>query len=321
VRLDSFPTVPLLPCPPGGADRRELEAATSEWIHSAAFVALMREFGGKVGTGPLADVLEDAERFSAEAWDFRRGAERSAAAEATFPPHVVELVEAVATALGLAGRTRPPAAEYEHVLMLGGGVRTSLARAHHLDDLLRSGVATPAVAGLGSFRPLPSETRDATEFGVPESVTEADAVEQALRLALGLSEAPVERVGDRLGEPWRVREYPAHQPRVAVLAAPPSRPGARANTGDTLTGWADLVATAPAAGARLLLVTTDLFVPYQHADAVRLLGLGYGCGVDTVGLALAGPQPWVPRPTTSAILQEVRSAIVSMRKLHLALAG
>ncbi|GIF60508.1 hypothetical protein [Asanoa iriomotensis] len=319
--FDSYPAVPLLPCPPGGVDRRAIEAASAEWVHSTAFGALLREFGGKLGGGPLGEVLDEAERFSAEAWDFRRGAERSGATEVTFPSHVEVLVREAATALGLAGRTRPAATAYDHVLILGGGVRTSLARAHHLADLLRGGVETPAVTGLGSFRPLPSETRDASEFGLPECETEADAVEQALRRALGLSDGPLEHVGEKAGEPWRVRAYPAHRPTVSVLAAPPSRPGARANTGDTLVGWTDLVATAPAAGARLLLVTTDLFVPFQHTDAVRLLGLGYGCGVETVGLALAGPQSWLRAPTTSAILQEVRSAIVSMRKLHLALAG
>jgi hypothetical protein len=35
--------------------------------------------------------------------------------------------------------------------------------------------------------------------------------------------------------------------------------------------------------ASMLLCTTDLYVPFQHADALRLLGLQAGVQVETVG--------------------------------------
>jgi hypothetical protein len=38
-------------------------------------------------------------------------------------------------------------------------------------------------------------------------------------------------------------------------------------------------------------------------------------------LDLTAPQPWLQTPPTSAILQEIRSAIRSMRALHAVLAG
>ena len=106
-------------------------------------------------------------------------------------------------------------------------------------------------------------------------------------------------------------------PTVHVLAAPSTRPGQRANTADTLTGWANLV-RLPAAGTRILMVTTDIFVPFQHCDAVRLLGLRYGCEVETVGFDSTANR-WVPPPSTAAVLQEVRSAIRSVQALHQAI--
>jgi hypothetical protein len=65
----------------------------------------------------------------------------------------------------------------------------------------------------------------------------------------------------------------------------------------------------------VLLVTTDLYVPYQHCDAVRVLGLGHGYGVDTVGLDPARYPDLLVPTTTAKLLQEIRSAIRAMRAL------
>jgi hypothetical protein len=65
----------------------------------------------------------------------------------------------------------------------------------------------------------------------------------------------------------------------------------------------------------VLVVTTDLFVPFQHCDAVRLLGLPYGCAVETVGFDTS------TTVRTFELLQEVRSAIRSMRALADAVKG
>lgn len=88
-----------------------------------------------------------------------------------------------------------------------------------------------------------------------------------------------------------------------------------ANTADGYAGWASLVAT-PQPGERVLVVTTDLFVPFQHCDAVRLLGLAHGCEIDTVGFAPIDYPQWLPPYSTTHLLMEVRSAILSMCTLY-----
>lgn len=80
--------------------------------------------------------------------------------------------------------------------------------------------------------------------------------------------------------------------------------------------WAEKAAKVRP-GDRLLVVTSPRFVPFQHCDAVRILGLGYGCAIDTVGMRTE----WLPdmlsmsEPTPDQYLQELRSTFFSMRRL------
>jgi hypothetical protein len=283
-----------------------ISAEIAAWAGSEAMAALLAEFGaGPLPEGSLAERL-DALAVISDRWDYRKGVERSQAVGEEFPPEQAARIQAAAADLGLAGRQRPARDSYDHVLVLGGGVLTMQARAGFAAEVLSGGVTAATVAGLGSVRPL----------GNPECPTEGDAVDAGLRRAFGLGEPTGFREGvSDLGQPWWIRTWDATGgPRVHALAAPSTRPGLRANTGDSYLGWAELVQPDPV-GARLLLVTTDIFVPFQHCDAVRLLGLQYGCPIETIGFSTAA-NPWVKTPRPFEILQEVRSAIFSMRWLH-----
>lgn len=303
-----------VPLPPAG-DVTRIADGIATWIGSAAMTAMLAEFGQEpLRTGSLADRLAELEEFSARRWDYRKGLERHQAVGEDFPPEVDARLRAAIRALGLLGQHAPSAREYDHVLVLGGGVRTMVARADLAASLLRAGLATGTVAGLGSVRELSGQEEYARRFGLAPCPTEGDAVDEALRHALRLGQPFSRRSGTSdAGQPWWVRSYLDAQPAVHVLAAPATRPGKRANTGDTLVGWADVVQPAPRA-ARLLLLTTDIFVPFQHCDAIRLLALPYGCSIDTIGFD-TDANAWVPRTPTFALLQEVRSAIFSMRAL------
>jgi hypothetical protein len=277
------------------------------WVDSQAVAALLAEFDcGPLPSGSLGFRLETLASIS-DRWDYRKGAERSQAVGEEFPADKAARIGALAKDLGLVRRQVPPSSVYDHVLVLGGGVMTMRARAGRAAEILRSGVTTSTIAGLGSLRPLPQS---------PECPTEGDAVDAGLRRAFDLGEPTGLREGTTdLGQPWWIRTWSA--PSVHVLAAPSTRAGIRANTGDTFIGWAELVQPDPR-NARLLLVTTDIFVPFQHCDAIRLLGLRYGCVIDTIGFDTAA-NPWVEAPETFEILQEVRSAILSMLALYRAL--
>jgi hypothetical protein len=66
------------------------------------------------------------------------------------------------------------------------------------------------------------------------------------------------------------------------------------------------------------VVTTDLFVPFQHCAAVRVLGLSFGCIVDTIGFDRAR-SPYEPPPRATELLQEIRSTILWLREIASAL--
>ncbi len=291
------------------------------WIDSEAMLALLAEFGQEpLPRGSLGERLAALEAVSAQCWDYRKGLERHQAKGGCFSSERTARIEAAATALGLMGRRAPACENYDHILVLGGGVRTMVARADLAAALVRQGVSATTIAGLGSVRPLENQVQVVHELGLPECPTEGDAVEVGLRRAFGLGQPSSRRSGTSdTGQPWWVRSYEDTQPLVHVLAAPSTRHGMRANTGDTLIGWAELVEPNPQ-GARLLLVTTDIFVPFQHCDAVRLLTLQHKCYVDTVGVDTKS-NPWVSAPETFQILQEVRSAVRSMLTLYSALSG
>jgi hypothetical protein len=327
-------------CPPGGPDPAELADMIGAWATSAALADLVRCFGGTPPRGTVGAVLDELDRFS-DVWNYRRGGlERADATVVDYPDGVDDLVRAAAVALGLAGRGRPAEKWYDHVLILGGGPNTAQGRCHFAAGLLARSIDADEVSVLGSLRELgPGERAAAARLGLTAAATtpatgtapgtntgtgvdtEADVMAAGLALAFGTGTGgPGAEFARRdgvsaHGTPWWVGTGTAAGRTVHVIAAPSGDPARRANTADTLIGWAELVAR-PEPTHRLLVVTTDVFVPFQHCDAVRLLGLPYRCGVDTVGLDPGDFPTWLRPSQSSQVLQEVRSAIRSMRALY-----
>ncbi|GGM06643.1 hypothetical protein [Micromonospora yangpuensis] len=303
------------------SDVDTLRAEITDWVTSTALRDLVECFGQRWPTGDIGAVLTGLEEISARHWDFRRGRERAAAVPTEFSVEVTARVVAAAAALGLRHRDLPDGRAYDHVLIHGGLLRGCLARAGHAAGLLDGSIDSPEVCGLGSFRPLTAPERAmAVEWALGECGDEFDAMDIAVRASFpdavrgGDSGA---MVADRPQDSCRTREYRTPGgTRIRVLAAPSSDPGRRANTADTCTFWAESVGRL-GPGQRVLLVTTEHFVPFQHADAIRVLGIPYGCAVETIGVDPAGMMNGRPGPALTAAhyLQEVRSAIRSMRLL------
>ncbi|WP_431910464.1 hypothetical protein [Micromonospora carbonacea] len=336
-----------VPLPDGaaGAPPARIVAGLRAWVTSPPLRGLVARFGGDAPpgdpasgdrlardplsgdplSGDLAAALAWLDDFSARHWDFRGGRERPEAAEPAFDPRTAGQVLAAASALGLVRPVPPARRAYAHLVVLGGLAHACLRRVAYAAHLVRSGTAVAGeVAVLGSFRPLSvAERRTLADAGVTAGDTEVDALDAAVRLAFGVA-GPAEADGVDAGHPhrsWSSRTWrPAGSPPVRVLAAPSGDPGRRrAHTADTQRFWAEHVRLAP--GDPVLVVTAPVYVPFQHCDALRTLAVPYGCGIETVGVdpALTGlarlPEP---APTPGRYLQEIRSAIRSMRALHAA---
>ncbi|MFD6637479.1 hypothetical protein ACFWDN_16880 [Micromonospora chalcea] len=284
---------------------------------------LVAHFGGDWPDGDLAAVLAGLDVFSARRWDFRQGRERPDAREPAFDPATAGLVLRAAATLGLVRAVAPARSGYAHLLVLGGLAHACLRRTAYAAMLARTAAGvTGEVAVLGSFRPLsPAECRTLDAAGLPGCATEVDVLDAGVRLAFGV-DAPDDERGEPAGHPhraWSSRTYrPAGLPPVRVLAAPSSEPDRRrAHTVDTQRFWAEHVRLR--AGDEVLMVTAPIYVPFQHCDALRTLAVPYGCGIETVGVDPAARAAVdVPEPTLTPgrYLQEIRSALRSMRALH-----
>ncbi|THV41705.1 hypothetical protein [Glycomyces buryatensis] len=302
---------------------QSLIADITAWIGSDALRHLVNAFGGDpLGRDPDS-YLDYLDAFSAEHWDFRAGRERfETRAKELSAPCEAE-VRAAARALGLGGIASPNWERYTHVLVLGGLAGSCLLRADFAARLLKSGVTADRVTGVGGFRPLTeAEVESAARTGLDCGRFEVDAMAAGLKRAFGIAAEPeVEIGGDPHREPeraWQVAAYASEGRTVHVIAAPSSQPERRrADTVDTCRFWADRVAGL-VPGDRILVVTSAPFVPFQHCEAIAHMGLPHGCGIDTVGVDHASaPEPHLRQEyTASAYLQEVRSAIRSMRRLH-----
>ncbi|MFI7077514.1 hypothetical protein ACIBO1_09485 [Micromonospora sp. NPDC049903] len=285
---------------------------------------LVDAFGGTVpvptGETATSSLLAWLDDFSDGCWNFRGGAERPAAREPDLTPEGRALVLSAAEALGLVQVAKPLHQRYTHLIVLGGLARACLQRNSYAAALLAGGfVGRPEVAALGSFRPL-TEPEQAllTEHGTAGGETEMDAMDAGVQRYLGLRE-PDDDESSLAPNPhlsWRIRTYRREgAPTVRVLAAPSGDPTRRANTADTQRYWAERLRLTPQ--DRVLVVTSAIYVPFQHADAIRTLGVPFGVEVDTVGVeADWSHEPTLHQPVTPGkYLQEIRSGIRSMRWL------
>ncbi|MCX5066120.1 hypothetical protein OOJ91_09540 [Micromonospora lupini] len=309
--------------PSTGTVADQITADIRAWVDSTPLRGLVRHFGGHWPAGDLAEVLRFLDDFSARHWDFRQGRERPDAREPTFDAPTARLVLDAAATLGMVRATPPARPTYAHLVVLGGLAHACVRRVAYAAHLLRTGLrVTGEVAVLGSFRQL-SEWERATlaDACLPPDETEVDVLDTAVRQVFGVT-APSEQAGVDAGHPhhsWSSRTYrPAGLPAVRVLAAPSSEPHRRrAHTADTQRFWAEHVRLAP--GDEVLMATAPIYVPFQHCDALRTLAVPYGSAIETVGvdptladLAVLPEQTLTP----GRYLQEIRSAIRSMRALH-----
>jgi hypothetical protein len=308
--------VPFWRNEPGDVERNL--TAVDEWAGSGCLDAIVRAFGGRSGNRSGPELLEWLDLFSAEHWDFRGGRERNLAASADLTPEVQRLVLDSAPELGLAGPYSLDRTEYDAILMTGGMVRAGIVKPRFVRELIDSGITAKTIVFLGAFRPFGGdESAVAEELGVPGS-NEFDAMSHGMEMAFGPLGQPELTGFDGAEENagWRCIRWMTAGVTLSVVAAPSSDPEhRRANTADTYRFWAE---QQRGAANSCLVVTTPLYVPYQGAAAVEILGMEHRLAVETVGVSDSATdlgkhsQSFLPQHH----LQELRSAIRGMRSLR-----
>lgn len=316
--MNIVPTIDFDPSKPPARLIDEID----RWTRSEPVTTLVDAFGG-AGIAPTDDLstrLEKLTTFS-ERWDFRKGEERNLAQTMEFADTHADLIASAARALGLVDSRPPRFDRYDHMVVLGGLIRACILRPRLAASILSGGIQVGTVTGIGAFRPLGGDEPTLAEAaGLPGLATEFDAMVAGMRQAFRLGEPRSERgrgAPDNPNLSWRVHEYVTEAgTTVTVVAAPTTDPTRRANTPDSYKYLAEELVQVQG-GERVLAVTSAIYIPFQHADAIRMLGLGYGVHVDTVGVDTTVVREPELRQTfkPSQYLQEVRSALLSARNL------
>jgi hypothetical protein len=313
-----------------------------DWLDPLFGAAISPLRGLSAGqTGTLRRTLQ-IERLAGSVFNFRTTdgtgyRERSQAVDADFDEAIRTRILDLTRQLGLVDPQEPRFDGYDKTLVLGGGYRSPLLRTRYAAQIRDSGVPLGEVAFLGSPRFLIAEPpeREVAVTYAPAATDEFGLMVGAVRAAFGMDVADVAFLcgcaDDSAQCPrWRQRlaknadDTPAaftHERQAvvvdpdgrtvgSVLSASTGRPPYRPDTSDTLDLWARCADPRP--GQRVLLVTTQVFVPFQTFDALRRLYLPYGVEVDAVGFGA----DWGDRPQTAEyLLQETLSAIRSARRL------
>jgi hypothetical protein len=315
----SFDPVPLPAGEPGAYSPDVLDEALRGWVTSPPLRVLADASGwdwpGETDTLALLDRLAE---LSAD-WDFRGDKERNfigaEPAEVRGRKIPDDLVLSAARALGLVDAVAVTGRKFSHLIVLSGLVSACVNRTHRASELLRGGLAADAVVVLGAHRALGGkEPQQARDEGLGDLNDEADAIVAATRKAFELGPPLVSEESSPRPDPGQAAAFHSARaryqwPSVEAVIAPSSEPRARrANTADQLRHWAELAG----AGSEhdVLILTTQIYVPYQHMETVRVLGLERGCGVYSCGVDAASSL--LPRATPFAgrdYLQEIRSAL------------
>lgn len=222
-----------------------------------------------------------------------------------------------AAELGLCDNATPSKSKFDYIWVLGGAKLSCLLRTRlAVQTINNAGYFPKAVVLLASMRPVGDAEREATDTYAPGTETEFDLFVAAAKSELGVNdEFYEERYNDtdNANNSWIVRKYLAVGFDIFIIAAPSSEPKKRrANSADTYKFFFERFPVPK--GTSVLLSTSQIYVPYQHMEAVRTIALPYNIYLETIGF----PPEWggtlqgMNEP--SNYLQEIRSTIQSINK-------
>lgn len=295
------------------------------WISTPELKELICSFGGEYESNiTLSEQINRLLEFS-DIWDFRNkqkkvpGSSENARwtiADSQLSEKQKSLTLKAARKLGLIECTIPSQKEYDYILVLGGARMSCLFRMQYAKEICdQYGVIAKSIVGLAGMRKIMDSERSATDTYALDAKTEFDLMESALKKVFGSLEITEqqEHIVKNSNESWALKRYSYDIP-VILLAAPSGEPQKRrANTADTFAFFKERLNIEK--GKRMLLVTSQIYVPYQQLEAIRMLGFPYGYALETIGF----PNDWsmglqgLQKPEN--YLQEIRSVLQAMERL------
>lgn len=214
--------------------------------------------------------------------------------------------------LGLIGVQVPECKSFDYILALGGARYSCLYRPQYTEYLLENNIVkAKEIILLSGMRPVSDSEREATVTYAPRALTEYDLINAGAEASFHLKKDFYEESyhNENINLNWAIRKYQTESGvPVTSYSGPSSEPEVRrANSSDTYKFFLEKRKVQP--GSRLLLVTSQIYVPYQQIEAVRTLGIPYDLYIETVGFPTEWGKKLQGMMETANYLQEIRSAI------------
>ena len=220
--------------------------------------------------------------------------------------------------LGLIGVQIPVETEFDYVIALGGARFSCLYRPRYAQELIASQkIKTKSAVLLSGMRPVSESERAATDTYAPGAATEYDLINAGAEQSFELSRNYKEEIyhNENPNKSWAVRCYDSPNGKIPVfsVSGPSSEPEKRrANSADTYKFFLEKFNVQ--SGQKLLLITSQIYVPYQQIEAVRTLAEPYNLYIETVGFPTewSGQLQGMMEPAN--YLQEIRSTIQAINR-------
>ncbi len=286
----------------------EARALIEDWINRPTLRELVEAYGGTWPEGDLEHVVAELAEFS-KIWDYRSGKSRLMFHEDQDEPDPhEELTYRAAKELGLMNPVPPSQDEYDYMLILGGLATGVEPRVKYAAKLIEDGLKIrKQIAGLGSFRELQDKELPISRKYASDGSYEIDHLIAMMATLFGGAPNLASRktlAADLAPMVWDTDSSEGSH-SLGAYAATSSEPEVRpANTADTYELFAASSQIDP--GDSALLVTSGIYVPYQHLEATRTL-LRHEVVIETVGLISSSSR----RHPAHAFRQEVRSTLRS----------
>lgn len=300
------------------------------WFTSEELQKLVHSFGGIIPIEQSTDIVLQWLLSFSEVWDYRgkqsKAIDSKTGEKARWMISQENLteeqklcIEQVADALGLRKVQIPQLEQYDYIIALGGARMSCLYRTKYAYHLARQYLKnTGELFLLSSMRKIADSEREATDTYAPHAVTEYDLMNRAIEEDIGLiyEESECCHEDSNPNKSWCIKNMVDEILGIHIesLAAPSSDENRRANSADTYQFFMECIKKRE--NLSVLLVTSQIYVPYQHIEAVRMLGLKYRMNIDTVGF----PTEWNSNNIQGMLqyenyLQEIRSALQAIDRI------
>ena len=303
---------------------KRLLQAVEKWMRSEELELLVHAFGGDIPkeftTAKLAKWLLN---FSS-CWDYRsmqkqandlktKENARWQVQSTDITEHQRNTVSSVIAPLGLVGVSVPTEKNFDYVVALGGARFSCLYRPKYINVLIQEQkIHAKKIVLLSGMRPIIETERAATDTYAPMANTEYDLINTGAEQVFGLQKNYREECYHNENEnlSWAVRRYDLKtEIPVLSLSGPSSEPQRRrANSADTYKFFIEKCGIQP--NQKLLLVTSQIYVPYQQIEAIRMFQEIY---VETVGFPTEWSLGLQGMLEPANYLQEIRSAMLMQR--------